>query len=54
MEVWDPNDSPPTAEAFRNDYIDCIHVFALEHPEQVVHSYYRTPKKSAFGKISKY
>eukprot|EP01038_Epipyxis_sp_PR26KG_P015562 gene15562-21014_t len=38
MMLWDSTDSPETAEAYRNDSIDAIHVFVIEdkaelHPE---------------------
>jgi len=31
IAVWDSSDSPETEEAYRNDSIDYIHVFAIEN-----------------------
>ena len=39
MMLWDGSDSPETAEAYRNDTIDTIHVFVLENKNQVEHTH---------------
>jgi hypothetical protein len=54
MELWNPSDSPDTVEAYRNDYIDSIHVFIVEHNADVEHVSHRTPKKSKFGEVSRH
>jgi len=46
MMIWDPSDSPETAEAYRNDTIDTVHFFVLEDKEKVHKDKYRKPKKT--------
>jgi len=45
IPVWDSSDSPDTAEAYRNDTVDAIHVFVIEDNANVGVNKFRKPKK---------
>ena len=46
IPIWNPDDSPDTKEAYKDDYINAVHFFVLKSNVDDPKVKHRTPKKA--------